>query len=367
MSVTNTEASECGDAERPAETVGGCPKLPFWRTKMASWEKYALELDRNGLDSIREPAVLARLCLMGKIKEWQYERATVKLHRELDGAFSICRQGPIEILYPDSPSSDLTISPTSVLELLEKPRPLPLDITPSIRVDLIGDNMFVKFGSFNPAEAKTMLFIREHTKIPVPKVHLVFTVRSDTFIVMEYVSGGDLQHRWPSLQESERRSVLSQVHGYLQELRTIVPPCDTPGPLGGGVCIGRWFTEYGAGPFPSHQDLVNWWNAWVPGDSDSDGRPSSGERLSADKPLVFTHCDIAPRNLVLHDGVVWMVDWGLAGWFPEYLEYCYLASETGSCDYLTPDDWTQELLAIVPAYPNEFAFLQKIFPRYARV
>ena len=87
-------------------------------------------------------------------------------------------------------------------------------------------------------EAQTMRFVREHTTIPVPEVHLVFKYEHKTFLVMEYVSGGDLQHLWPSFGESDKRAVLSQVQQYLRELRDIKPASQIPGPLGGGRSHG---------------------------------------------------------------------------------------------------------------------------------
>ena len=45
--------------------------------------------------------------------------------------------------------------------------------------------------------------------------------------------------------------------------------------------------------------------------------------LTVKHDIVFTHGDLAPRNvLVLEDGTVsGLIDWEYAGWYPEHWEY----------------------------------------------
>ena len=53
-------------------------------------------------------------------------------------------------------------------------------------------------------------------------------------------------------------------------------------------------------------------------------RRGGGDETSTTYPvlestcLVFTHQDLAARNLILDDnGRLWVIDWELAGWYPE--------------------------------------------------
>lgn len=43
-------------------------------------------------------------------------------------------------------------------------------------------------------------------------------------------------------------------------------------------------------------------------------------------PIVFTHNDLCPPNILLSPGpsprVVAILDWGQSGWYPSYWEYC---------------------------------------------
>ena len=44
-------------------------------------------------------------------------------------------------------------------------------------------------------------------------------------------------------------------------------------------------------------------------------------RLRGDHAIVFTHGDIAPRNIIVRgDTVVALLDWEQAGWYPEHWE-----------------------------------------------
>lgn len=51
-------------------------------------------------------------------------------------------------------------------------------------------------------------------------------------------------------------------------------------------------------------------------------------------PLVFTHHDLAPRNILLDEsGRLWLVDWDIAGWYPCYFEYAAMHN-------FIPEHWT---------------------------
>ncbi|EJT76666.1 hypothetical protein GGTG_06583 [Gaeumannomyces tritici R3-111a-1] len=58
--------------------------------------------------------------------------------------------------------------------------------------------------------------------------------------------------------------------------------------------------------------------------------------LDHDPELVFTHTDLAPRNLILEDGTddLWVVDWDEAGFYPRYFEYA------GMHNFYVPEGWT---------------------------
>ena len=45
-------------------------------------------------------------------------------------------------------------------------------------------------------------------------------------------------------------------------------------------------------------------------------------RLLCNHRVVLTHGDLSPRNIMLQDNkITGLLDWEVAGWFPEYWEY----------------------------------------------
>ena len=51
-----------------------------------------------------------------------------------------------------------------------------------------------------------------------------------------------------------------------------------------------------------------------------------GIEIGGEVPIVFTHDDFVPPNILLSPGpnpkVAAIIDWGQAGWYPAYWEYC---------------------------------------------
>lgn len=51
-----------------------------------------------------------------------------------------------------------------------------------------------------------------------------------------------------------------------------------------------------------------------------------GIDIGDDIPIVLTHNDLCPPNILLSRGpnpkVVGILDWGQSGWYPSYWEYC---------------------------------------------
>ena len=86
------------------------------------------------------------------------------------------------------------------------------------------------------------------------------------------------------------------------------------------------FGEYGAGPFPTYNDLAAYFNM-LRGislhASPAINYPSIRipDRFDASWPLVFTHGDLHLSNIRLgRDSKLYLIDWGLAGLYPQWFE-----------------------------------------------
>lgn len=183
----------------------------------------------------------------------------------------------------------------------------------------------------HPNEALALAFVAEHTTIPVPRL-----IASDwDRVTMEYVEGQTLQQAWPVLTAEERFGVLEQLAGYIAQLRAL-----------GGVYLGRLdgdgvvlpsiFTRSG-GPFKTVAEMHHWLVRPPRSKPEmSMYHHQITSQLGADYPIVFTHGDIAARNIIIRDGrVVALLDWEFAGFYPEYWEYVLTLRGLDNIDWST--------------------------------
>lgn len=174
-----------------------------------------------------------------------------------------------------------------------------------------------------------MRFVKEHTTIPVPEV-----ISSDwDRVTMEYIEGQKLQQAWPVLTPDQRSDIVVQLRDYIAQLRAL-----------SGISIGRLdgqgvllpcIMQRTGGPFGTIAELHDWLV-----------RPPKRLRtqtmychqittqLAADYPIVFTHGDIAARNILVRDGrIVALLDWEYAGWYPDYWEYVFALRGLDNIDW----------------------------------
>ncbi|KAF3093375.1 hypothetical protein TWF102_007931 [Orbilia oligospora] len=96
-------------------------------------------------------------------------------------------------------------------------------------------------------------------------------------------------------------------------------------------CRSYWL-EYEAGlpPASTAEDIakvVNFWFNYTPRYAEARKSFEELERCcttgpaALDCPLVFTHHDLAPRNMIVDPkGGLWLIDWDYAGWYPAYFD-----------------------------------------------
>ncbi|KAJ3778778.1 kinase-like domain-containing protein [Lentinula raphanica] len=186
----------------------------------------------------------------------------------------------------------------------------------------IGPNTWIKSSpKVRLVEAQTMAFVRAHTSIPVPQI---FEVLLDTdgrhYIVMEYIDASELTWVWTSLSEDKQQDIINQIGKWWTELRQIPSRGPAICALDGGPTLDNISRDFG--PYPSFKDFATHYGYSVlRGKCDSSTEAMLDELLAKEHHIVFTHCDLAPRNiLVKHGRIVAIIDWECAGWFPEYWE-----------------------------------------------
>ncbi|RJE21200.1 Phosphotransferase enzyme family [Aspergillus sclerotialis] len=165
--------------------------------------------------------------------------------------------------------------------------------------------------------------------IAVPKVHRVLNIQTENIyfgctclLVMDFIKGRSVEECWEHLNEAERIDFIAQVASMITVLQCIPVPKQQPGQIGCTSCLARsfWFTDIGAGPFGSKEELEGWFNHKLAICKNFKQAPETVPPFHFDK-LVLTLQDIVPRNLILGpDGRVWLIDWGDAGIYPDAFE-----------------------------------------------
>jgi len=113
-------------------------------------------------------------------------------------------------------------------------------------------------------------------------------------------------------------------------MRTIVSP--TAGSIGSGLYKTIWLDEESMGIPPrvsaaTFTVIVNvWHNLKIDSESkktvEDHRRCALGPTQVDPAGLIFTHTDLAPRNIMFEEatGKIWVIDWDLAGFYPRYFE-----------------------------------------------
>ncbi|KAI0051288.1 kinase-like protein [Auriscalpium vulgare] len=174
-------------------------------------------------------------------------------------------------------------------------------------------------------EGETVKFIAKHTTIPVPRVLVVTRGFGCTYFLMRRARGSSLAWEWDSLDHDRRAKIVAQLRSIVEQLRALPSPQPNSRSicgLGGAACKDpRVSSAITFGPFEDegafNDRLIE---AALPF-MDEGKLPGIRARMSDSHRIVFTHGDLAPRNIIVEgDTVVAVIDWEFAGWYPEHWE-----------------------------------------------
>ncbi|CRL24950.1 Protein kinase-like domain [Penicillium camemberti] len=215
-----------------------------------------------------------------------------------------------------------------------------------------------KFGhGVRLAEAEAMHLASTHTTIATPKLLSAYILDGVGYIVMSYERGESLAQYWDRVSKTEQNRVLEQLQDYVNQMREI--PGDFIGGLDGSPCRDGIFeagygdyTSYSYGPSESEESF----NEGIVQALRDQMRPKTVRGLKNHK-IVFTHGDLHPGNIIVRaDGTVVLLDWGLAGFWPEYWEF-YRALFTipwrGS--------WDRMVEKFIPPFYVEHSVIKRVF------
>ena len=207
-------------------------------------------------------------------------------------------------------------------------------------------------------EALAMYLVEEDTTIPCPKVLDTYFIKGHGQIVMAYIPRRTLDKVWPDLNDSQKQESCEEIWAIIRSVRNIPRP----------VHLERLYlclADGSASDDPLIEDKAT--KSPVPLRSDTEVRARIHSRyitwgghtyakvlpdmLPRSTRSVFTHADIASRNILADDSghITGLIDWEMAGWFPDYWEVANIMKPMGSS---IGYDWQD---CMKDTMPSEFA------------
>ncbi|KAF2422858.1 kinase-like protein [Tothia fuscella] len=239
-----------------------------------------------------------------------------------------------------------------------------------VKITRVSPTIVVKYGDdVSMIEATTLEFLAKHTSIPVPQVCAAYTygpfedrdqefsLKHDTYIFMDFINGQTLDKEWSNLDDTTKSRVMAELKDYLTQLRAI-PGGTYIGSLKDGPVMDSileyWPTK---GPFASGEDLNNALIDAYCSSYKGEVRPFMTGMLKAHRHEVFfTHADLCPGNITpKHGNVVGIIDWEMAGWYPEHWEFV-----KAFYVWRWQNDWGTRPLGIVQPYYCEQAIHERL-------
>lgn len=187
-----------------------------------------------------------------------------------------------------------------------------------------------------------MKLIKQYTNVPVPIVILSNYAPGKGTIGMSFIPGFILESIWDGLDEDKKERICLEIWKMIAKWQQI------PRPLHLNHLYQCLADGSPATTDPLLQDLEDPPRSLY---TDEDVRIRiyqrylyyNGQRyadkllsmLPQSKVSVFTHGDIAPRNILVDGGccITGIVDWELAGWYPEYWEYANIMKPSRDKDW----------------------------------
>lgn len=219
------------------------------------------------------------------------------------------------------------------------------------KVILYPDNTVVKTGKRIALGEAVALRTAVDAGIPAPRVHEVKELPDDVGLIrMEYLHGETLDRMWPDMSVEDKKGVARQLREILAAMRVLTPPPDLIGACDGTeIRDTRLHFTYHNPVCRNEQDFNDFLLSNLFDTVPSPLKAAFARRLQTHHRIVFTHCDLAPRNIIVDGGkIVGLIDWEDSGWYPEYWEYVKFFQRPA------PKDWKEYAAEIFPeTYPDQ--------------
>ncbi|KAH8703839.1 kinase-like domain-containing protein [Talaromyces proteolyticus] len=247
------------------------------------------------------------------------------------------------------------------------------------RIVFADSDMVVKFGyGVRLGEAEALHLASTRTTIATPRLLSAYILDGFGYIVMSYEAGEPLQQYWDRVSKAEQNRILENLRDYVNQMRDIQG--DFIGGLDRSPCRDGIFeagygdyTRYCYGPYPSEESfdegIVQALRDRLPSEvlereHDIESNFFNSEymlyqtvRGLKNHKIVFTHADLHPGNIIVRtDGTIVLLDWGLAGFWPEYWEF-YRAMHNSPWRA----SWDRMVEKFIPPFYVEYSVIKRVF------
>lgn len=205
------------------------------------------------------------------------------------------------------------------------------------------------------SEEAALRLVAEHTRVPVPEFYAADYVpwrgKEHGDLLMSLVDGFPLQAVWDGLDSRAKERVCRELWGIVMQLRQVPRPpsvgsvyqCEADGSPSRDILLED--LNKPPSPILTDDDLrARIYERYLHfnGGSYPEDLPSL---LPRSFTSVFTHGDLTPRNVMVDDAgrITGVVDWGNAGWYPDYWEYANIMKPSRDEDWMAWMDFTKPL------------------------
>ncbi|MCJ1382209.1 hypothetical protein MMC17_005321 [Xylographa soralifera] len=191
--------------------------------------------------------------------------------------------------------------------------------------------------------------VSKNTTIPVPEIIRTWFDGNRHYTWMTRIPGVNLESVWSTITKEEKQQYAKEVAEYILQLRNLTNPL--PQDLEGDTVYDCVFESGRISTRPEE---------WLKNFNGADAqREKCLQSFPAMGPFTFSHNDLKPANIMIHDGhVSGIIDWDEAGYFPVWWEYIRLRTEF---QYLSFGNYVADYLDEISkaSYPEVFKFYRE--------
>jgi thiamine kinase-like enzyme len=167
-----------------------------------------------------------------------------------------------------------------------------------------------------------MIYVEKNTNIPVPKVYDFGENDNGYYILMEKIDGEPLENTWNKLNSNDKEKIKKQLKEYINEMRDHY--FLYIGSINNNPFYELFIHDDLVGPFENNSELnifrIN--NLSIDKKEEEDFKKYLNNNKDFKTKYILSHNDLGPYNIMVKNNkITGILDWELAGSYPEYWEY----------------------------------------------